>query len=650
MRNKDIVENMVKLDEGFKIFRTLRGSPPYWESAKKDLFAMIRQLGLPTWFISLSAAETHWKPLLQSLHKISEGQMPSDDEIEAFTWTDKTKLISSDPVSVARYFDFRVQQFFSLFLYSQLNPVGKLLDHFYRVEFQHRGSPHIHGLLWVDNTPKLDEVPDDELCNFIDNYISTLRSDPLSKYQLHRHSHTCKKRNRQECRFNIPYPPLPSTMVIRPLVDVNEDIMSKAQEDFQTIQTALNDLGMGAEITMDEFLFSLNMNQEDYILAIRSSVSEPKIFFNRQPDAVRVNAFSPHILAAWEANHDIQFVTDAYACAMYIISYISKGQTGMSELLRKTCEEAKQTGSDIRSQVRAIGNKFTRHSEMSAQEAVYLTLQLPLRRCSRSFIFINTSPPEERPFILKSEEQLTKLPDDSEDIAAENIISRYTQRPRSLNTLCLADFAAWYDLNTTKKKDCKQNIDIPDSEEEGNRDDDASADEQHTLYSKITLQNGTSMRKRRMKKIIRFVKYNEKTDPENHFRELLLLFTPWRHETALIGDSSSYQEQYMSVKEENDLKRSEYYSIAQDLEIEAVHEDDNEMFADVAPSSQHRNDMDENRNIVHEKEDQYINYDIGRDIGMSDQPGSDFREETIRNRISDEQFRQDVRSLNKKQR
>jgi hypothetical protein len=179
--------------------------------------------------------------------------------------------------------------------------------------------------------------------------------------------------------------------------------MSKGQEHFQTIQTALNDLGMGAEITMDEFLFSLNMNQEDYILAIRSSVSEPKIFFNRQPDAVRVNAFSPHILAAWEAYHGIQFVTDAYACAMYIISYISKRQRGISELLRKTCEDARQTGSDIRSQERAIGNKFTKHSEMSAQEAVYLTLQLPLKRCSRSFIFINTSPPEERSFILKSE-------------------------------------------------------------------------------------------------------------------------------------------------------------------------------------------------------------------------------------------------------
>ena len=49
VKDKDNVAKMVKLDEGYRIFRTLRGSPPYWESAKKDIFAMIRQLGLPTW-------------------------------------------------------------------------------------------------------------------------------------------------------------------------------------------------------------------------------------------------------------------------------------------------------------------------------------------------------------------------------------------------------------------------------------------------------------------------------------------------------------------------------------------------------------------------------------------------------------------------
>jgi hypothetical protein len=46
--NPSTVNQLVRLDEGYFIFRTLRNSPVYLGKRKKDLFAMIRQLGLPT--------------------------------------------------------------------------------------------------------------------------------------------------------------------------------------------------------------------------------------------------------------------------------------------------------------------------------------------------------------------------------------------------------------------------------------------------------------------------------------------------------------------------------------------------------------------------------------------------------------------------
>ena len=45
---------------------------------------------------------------------------------------------------------------------------------------------------------------------------------------------------------------------------------------------------------------------------------------------------------------DVQFILDVYARAMYIVSYISKAQKGMSELLRKACAEAKDGNSNIK--------------------------------------------------------------------------------------------------------------------------------------------------------------------------------------------------------------------------------------------------------------------------------------------------------------
>ena len=52
---------------------------------------------------------------------------------------------------------------------------------------------------------------------------------------------------------------------------------------------------------------------------------------------------------------DIQYVLDVYACAVYIVNYISKGQKGMSKLLREACTEARNGNSTIKQQVRDIG-------------------------------------------------------------------------------------------------------------------------------------------------------------------------------------------------------------------------------------------------------------------------------------------------------
>ena len=98
---------------------------------------------------------------------------------------------------------------------------------------------------------------------------------------------------------------------------------------------------------------------------------------------------------------DIQFVFDVYACAIYIVSYMSKAQKGMSELLRTACAEAREGNASIKQQVRDIGNTFLNSVEISAQEAVYITLQLPMRKCSREVVFIPTSPPDERVQLLK---------------------------------------------------------------------------------------------------------------------------------------------------------------------------------------------------------------------------------------------------------
>ena len=106
------VNKLIHLDEGYRVLGNLRGLPPYFEKCKKDLFAMIRQLGKPTWFCSFSAAETRWPHLLKMLGRLVEKKQCTDDEINGMTWQKKSELICKDPVTCAR----NVEHMFRLFL------------------------------------------------------------------------------------------------------------------------------------------------------------------------------------------------------------------------------------------------------------------------------------------------------------------------------------------------------------------------------------------------------------------------------------------------------------------------------------------------------------------------------------------------------
>ena len=91
--------------------------------------------------------------------------------------------------------------------------------------------------------------------------------------------------------------------------------------------------------------------------------------------------------------------------------------------------------------MRDIGSKFLNNVEISAQEAVYIVLQLPMRKASRQVVFINTSPPSERVTLLKPLSDIKDMDDDSEDIYTGHLIKRYTKWPASLEHLTLADWA-----------------------------------------------------------------------------------------------------------------------------------------------------------------------------------------------------------------
>ena len=139
---------------------------------------------------------------------------------------------------------------------------------------------------------------------------------------------------------------------------------------------------------------------------------------------------------------DIQYITNAYACVMYIASYVLKAEKGMGELLKQAAKEVHQ--GNTRQQLTKLGSVFLTNREVSAQEAVYRVLSMPLRRCSRSTIFLNTHDKKSRDSLILPFTQLQKLDDDDENVYCKNIIDRYAARPQNLEDMSLAEFEANY--------------------------------------------------------------------------------------------------------------------------------------------------------------------------------------------------------------
>lgn len=75
------------------------------------------------------------------------------------------------------------------------------------------------------------------------------------------------------------------------------------------------------------------MSHETYLHCIQSTLKVSKVLLKRSLEETRINNFNKTLLKCWEANLEIQFILDPYACVSYIVSYISKGQRGLSKLL-----------------------------------------------------------------------------------------------------------------------------------------------------------------------------------------------------------------------------------------------------------------------------------------------------------------------------
>ncbi|UYV69623.1 hypothetical protein LAZ67_7000006 [Cordylochernes scorpioides] len=293
--------------QNLAFMKSVPNSVQYWASRKRDLFAMLHQLGKPTIFLNLSANEVRWLVLLNLLLKLSNkypGKVAED-------------LNTSERCNLS------------------YNPFGQYYveDYFLRIEFQHRGSPHAHILLWLHDDPHetvSENMP--KTIELVEKLSSVAKedvpNDTIYANQIHKHTFTCTKRGETTCRFGIPYWPMLTTRVLIPMpqIDGRRIAFRKKAKELR------NCLSERTYAIMDDFLREHSLTFDAYLDVVRSTLRRPSMLFKRNFDQLMTNTFNPYLAGEIKSNIDIQFILDEYSCAQYVVEYVNKSARGMDDV------------------------------------------------------------------------------------------------------------------------------------------------------------------------------------------------------------------------------------------------------------------------------------------------------------------------------
>ena len=145
--------------------KAVKGTLAYWKNVLHDVLAMVKQLGQPKSFLTLLL---RWKELTLIISVLNRINMDENSEIDYFR---KCEVLNSNPVLVARHFQYRVETFFKEIIIHKKSPLECVENYAIKVEFQFRGSPHVHCFIWVKNAPLLMRETKDEYVEFIDSIV-----------------------------------------------------------------------------------------------------------------------------------------------------------------------------------------------------------------------------------------------------------------------------------------------------------------------------------------------------------------------------------------------------------------------------------------------------------------------------------------------
>jgi ATP-dependent DNA helicase PIF1 len=470
----------------FSLMANLRGTKEYFNKVGMELKWMLRAIGPPTLFITCSCAEYYSEPFLNYIRTVNSS-VPGVE-----------KMTPMGPVSISLHFTKKWEAIFNNLIKSKSNPLfGEITDHFWRIEYQARGAPHVHCLLWIKDAPILGINSQQEVIDYINTVTTCSLPDPstsptlfqlVSKFQTHKCNKYCLKtyqKNKKffkKCSFGFPRPVKTATQ--------------------------LNDV-------IDCLAVNKNRQPRKRLYYLQRTNNEQKI-----------NDYNAALLMANQANIDVQFIGHAGSrLPYYVMDYITKHERSEQDTL---WEDIFQSTKSLGANAMNFLMKSVKSRQVGAVEAADRLLGHKLYSKSRQTRFADLQTADKVKRVLKTADDISKLLEadpDSEDIYQPHwVLDVYPDRPHSLEQCSLYELLAWFE-----REKCTKN-------------------------SPKDLQLKTLPFFLRRRTHLPYIVTHQIVNPnqsdeskEKYYYYLLKLFKPWRSESEILLPQCNYYETFTAL-------------------------------------------------------------------------------------------------------
>ena len=352
---------------------SLRGTRQFWFKQRSRLIAMVDTLGMPTVFFTHSAADGQWPELARLICADNPDSSSS-----------RSSAVSENPAIADWLFYERISKFIKAFYVGILGAT----DYWFRFEWQHRGSPHVHGLAWLPDAPDVERLlsSDDtsglldaveQITSYVDSLVTTMNSGIPADGNNLQNATPLPKTKPHVCNR--------SYAEIKDLSMDLVDLIATCQRHTRcsTAYCLKNKKGK------QECRFGYPKPLQQVTSIITQEDGEPVVLTARNDNLL--NGYNPVQLSAWRANVDMQYVVSRRKVIKYVAKYATKCEPrskALQDIYSTIMKSIKDDGTPLKV-VQKLLTSTVGERDFSAQETCHLLLMLPMIRASRDFVVLS---------------------------------------------------------------------------------------------------------------------------------------------------------------------------------------------------------------------------------------------------------------------